>query len=56
MLDRGHIERFGKPAPTQVYEGTKAAPGILMTGHDLLDLEELLLEAKVARRGKKKKD
>lgn len=42
MLDTGHTERFGKPEPTVVYEGTKAGPGIVVTGHDLLDLSDLL--------------
>jgi hydroxylamine reductase len=42
MLNDGHVEHFGKPEPTQVYEGTKAGPGILVTGHDLVDLEDLL--------------
>lgn len=42
MLDAGHTERFGKPVPTTVYEGTKPGPGILVTGHDLLDLADLL--------------
>lgn len=42
LLDAGHVERFGTPGPTTVYEGTKAGPGILVTGHDLLDLEDLL--------------
>ena len=42
MLDEGHIERFGKPAPIRVTEGTRAGPGILVTGHDLLDLWQLL--------------
>lgn len=42
MLDAGHTEKFGKPEPTVVYEGTKAGPGILVTGHDLLDLSDLL--------------
>jgi len=42
MLDAGHVENFGKPAPTQVREGTQAGPGILITGHDLLDLSDLL--------------
>jgi hydroxylamine reductase len=42
MLDEGHIEKFGKPQPAEVYEGTKAGPGILVTGHDLLDLYNLL--------------
>lgn len=42
MLDAGHTERFGTPEPTTVYEGTKAGPGILVTGHDLVDLAALL--------------
>lgn len=42
MLDEGHVERFGKPSPVQVREGTQAGPGILVTGHDLLDLADLL--------------
>ncbi|MCA9057684.1 MAG: hydroxylamine reductase, partial [Planctomycetaceae bacterium] len=42
MLDEGHREHFGDPSPATVYEGTKAGPGILVTGHDLLDLENLL--------------
>lgn len=42
MLDEGHTERFGKPEPTTVYEGTKEGPGILVTGHDLADLADLL--------------
>ena len=42
LLNDGHIERFGQPEPTTVYEGTRSGPGILVTGHDLLDLEDLL--------------
>lgn len=42
MLDAGHVEAFGTPVPTTVYEGTKEGPGILVTGHDLLDLSDLL--------------
>ena len=45
LLDEGHTERFGAPTPTQVDEGTKAGPGILVTGHDLLDLSDLLDQA-----------
>ncbi len=48
MLDKGHIEKFGTPEPTEVYEGTKAGPGILVTGHDLLDLADLLEQSKDA--------
>jgi len=42
LLDAGHVETFGKPSPTTVTEGTKAGPGILITGHDLVDLADLL--------------
>lgn len=42
MLDKAHTQRFGNPIPTQVETGTVAGPGILITGHDLLDLYELL--------------
>lgn len=42
LLDKAHVERFGAPIPTKVSTGTKAGPGILVTGHDLLDLYELL--------------
>jgi hydroxylamine reductase len=42
MLDAGHTNRFGKPTPTTITEGTDAGPGILITGHDLVDLADLL--------------
>jgi hydroxylamine reductase len=42
LLDQGHVDMFGHPAPTTVREGTHAGPGILVTGHDLLDLHNLL--------------
>ncbi|HBT47707.1 MAG TPA: hydroxylamine reductase [Peptococcaceae bacterium] len=42
LLDKAHVERFGAPVPTEVSTGTKEGPGILVTGHDLLDLYELL--------------
>lgn len=42
LLDKAHTERFGNPVPTKVYTGIKKGPGILVTGHDLLDLYELL--------------
>ncbi len=42
MLNDGHVEKFGQPEPVSVYEGTREGPGILVTGHDLLDLEDLL--------------
>ncbi|PKM45983.1 MAG: hydroxylamine reductase [Firmicutes bacterium HGW-Firmicutes-8] len=42
LLDKANTERFGNPVPTPVSTGTKAGPAILVTGHDLLDLYELL--------------
>ncbi len=42
LLDKAHVDRFGAPEPTKVQVGTKAGPGIVVTGHDLLDLYELL--------------
>jgi hydroxylamine reductase len=42
MLDEGHVRRFGQPSPVEVSEGTQAGPGILVTGHDLVDLDDLL--------------
>ncbi|ABB15179.1 hydroxylamine reductase [Carboxydothermus hydrogenoformans] len=42
LLDKAHTEKFGNPVPTKVYTGIKKGPAILVTGHDLLDLYELL--------------
>jgi len=42
MLNDAHTSRFGNPTPVTVPRGTKAGPGIVVTGHDLLDLYELL--------------
>lgn len=42
LLDEGHVEKFGAPSPSKVREGTVAAPGILVTGHDMLDLYNVL--------------
>ncbi len=42
LLDKAHTNRFGKPTPVEVETGTRCGPGILVTGHDLLDLYELL--------------
>lgn len=48
LLDKANTERFGKPEPTQVFTGFKPGPAILITGHDLLDLYELLKQAEAA--------
>jgi hydroxylamine reductase len=42
MLDKAHTSTFGDPTPATVPSGTIAGPGIVVTGHDLLDLYELL--------------
>ena len=42
MLNNANTSRFGNPTPATVARGTKAGPGIVVTGHDLLDLYELL--------------
>jgi hydroxylamine reductase len=42
MLNNAHVAKFGVPTPAEVPVGTKAGPGIVVTGHDLLDLLELL--------------
>ncbi len=42
MLDLAHTTRFGHPEPTEVSTELKAGPAIVVTGHDLLDLEVLL--------------
>jgi hydroxylamine reductase len=44
LLNNAHVQRFGRPQPAKVATGTKAGPGIVVTGHDLLDLYELLLQ------------
>lgn len=42
LLDKANTDRFGVPEPTKVQVGTKVGPGIVVTGHDLLDLYEIL--------------
>ena len=42
ILDKGNTSRFGHPLPTAVSLGNKKGPAILVSGHDLLDLYELL--------------
>jgi hydroxylamine reductase len=42
LLNDGHIELFGKPGPAEVRQGSQAGPGILVTGHDMLDLWNVL--------------
>ena len=42
LLKNAHIEAYGEPEPTEVATGTKKGPGILVTGHSLKAIEELL--------------
>lgn len=42
MLKKAHMEAFGEPQPTPVPTGTFAGHGILVTGHNLKALHELL--------------
>jgi hydroxylamine reductase len=42
LLDAGHTETYGHPIPTKVPLGPKKGKAILVSGHDLKDLEELL--------------
>ncbi len=42
LLDRGNTGHFGDPVPTSFSLGHKKGKAILVSGHDLLDLEELL--------------
>ena len=42
LLDRANTETFGTPVPTEVPLGVKAGKAILVSGHDLVDLEAIL--------------
>ncbi len=42
LLDAGHTRTFGHPEPTRVTLGAGEGKAILVSGHDLKDLEDLL--------------
>lgn len=42
LLDRANVAAYGTPEIVRVPLGVRKNPGILVTGHDLKDLEELL--------------
>ena len=42
LLDQAHTTAYGNPEITEVNIGVGNNPGILITGHDLKDMEELL--------------
>ena len=46
ILDEANTTAYGNPEITEVYTGTVEGPGILVSGHDLLDLEEILEQTK----------
>lgn len=42
LLDEGNVEAFGSPVPTQVELSVEPGPFVVISGHDLRDLEQLL--------------
>lgn len=44
LLDKANTTRFGNPEITSVNIGVRKNPGILISGHDLKDLEDLLIQ------------
>jgi len=46
LLDGAHTGRYGNPEITKVNIGVGTKPGILISGHDLRDLEDLLEQTK----------
>lgn len=46
LLDRANTEAYGDPEITEVDLGVRSNPGILISGHDLKDLEMLLEQTK----------
>jgi len=45
LLDSGNTETYGHPVPTKVPLGYKKGKAILVSGHDLKDLEEILKQS-----------
>ncbi len=46
LLDEANTSKYGNPEITSVNIGVKNNPGILISGHDLTDLEQLLEQTK----------
>jgi hydroxylamine reductase len=46
LLDKAHNETYGSPVMTKVNLGVGDRPGILISGHDLKDIEQLLEQSK----------
>src|SRR5665647_937236 len=45
LLDAGNTETYGHPVPTQVPLGHRKGKAILVSGHDLKDLDEILKQS-----------
>jgi len=45
LLDSGNTETFGHPVPTKVSLRARKGKAILVSGHDLIDLEEVLKQS-----------
>ncbi len=45
LLDAAHTETYGHPVPTKVPLGHKKGKAILVSGHDLKDLEDILRQS-----------
>ncbi len=45
LLDAGNTETYGNPVPTQVPLGHRKGKAILVSGHDLKDLDEVLKQS-----------
>jgi len=46
LLDEANTSTYGNPEMTEVFLGVRSNPGILISGHDLKDMEELLEQTK----------
>jgi hydroxylamine reductase len=44
LLDKANTDSYGHPEVTEVNIGVSDKPGILISGHDLKDIEELLIQ------------
>ena len=45
LLDAGNTALYGHPVPTKVPLGVKKGKAILVSGHDLMDLEQVLIQS-----------
>jgi hydroxylamine reductase len=45
LLDAGNTSRYGHPVPTKVPLGARKGKAILVSGHDLIDLEQILIQS-----------